>query len=266
MAKSITKIEGEIDGAFEAQFGFDINTTSNVSEWIILRGLVSQVLFIIYMFFETFKTEVSVLAQSTEFGNKYWWIKNIKAFQFGDDLLELDGKLYYQTIDPTKQIIKRVAVPETFRSGILVVQIKVAKITAGVSAPLSAEEKTALIAYVNDIKPAGVSTEVVSIAADEVKVNETIYYDGKLEPVAFAAKMLQARKDFLASIEFDGRFNLNLYRDALEAISGPGSVNIHSVEIRPNGGAYSSVGFDYGATSGHYKLIDADCVIVNIPV
>lgn len=265
MTKSISEIEGEIDGAFQDQFGFDINDTSNVSEWKGLRGFAAQVLFILYTFFESYKTEVGTLAQSTEFGNKYWWLRTIKAWQYGDVLLEKDGKLYYQTIDIAKQLVKRVAIVETFRNGALVVQIKVAKLNAGISTALSPEEKTSLISYVNDKKPAGVSTDVVSIAADEVKVNETIYYDGKLDLTLFSLQLLEVRKSFLAGIEFDGKFNINRYRDALEAICGPGNVNIHSIEIRPNGGVYSGVGFEYAPLSGHYKLMVDDCTIFYLP-
>ncbi len=263
---TITDIENEIGTEVQAKFGFDLNTTSNAGDWKLLRGIVAQAIFTVYTFFESFKSDIAVLAQATEFGNARWWQNRVLEFQYGDSLSEQDGRLYYPILDPAKQIVKRVAIIEKVVNQILVVQIKVAKLAGVDSVPLSDLQKTALEFYVLDIKPAGVPTQVINLDADEVAISETIYYDGKLVLADFEVLILAAREAYLAGIVFNGQFNVNLYRDALEAVCGQGNADIHSVQIKKHGGDYVSVSRVYDPESGHYKLIEADCNFNYIPV
>lgn len=263
---TIIEIENEIDTEAQAKFDFDLNATSNAGDWKLLRGIVAQAIFTVYSFFAAFKAEVALLAQSTEFGNGRWWLAKVLAFQLGHSLKEVDGKLYYSIIDPSAQIVKRVAVVEKLLNQVLVVQLKVAKMDGVNSVPLSDSEKTSLESYIQDIKPAGVATQIISLNPDEVAVTETIFFDGKLIREDFESKMATARNNYLAGIVFNGQFNINLYRDALEAICGQGNADVTAVRIKPNGGEYVAVSNRYNPTSGHYKLITDDCSFTYIPL
>lgn len=264
--KSINDINTEMDAAYKAAYGLDGSQMSNVSEWKVFRGIFAQLAFIIYTFFDGYKKEITDLASSTEYGNQSWWRSVILYFQTDTALSILNGKAIYNTIDIAKQIIKRVAIVEYFNGSILIVQIKVAKETAGVPAPVSAPELVQLESYVKSRKPSGIQTQIINVAADEVKVTEAIYYDGKLDLTALQTAVIAARNSYLANIVFDGQFNINKYRDTLEQVPGVIDTDISGVSIKPVGGVYTSVVRTYEPLSGYYKLVEADCVFNYIAV
>jgi hypothetical protein len=266
MDKKITDIQAEMDTAYQAAYGLDGTAMSNVSEWKIFRGVFAQLAFSIYMFFASYKDEVAALAASTEYGNESWWRNTMLDFQEGYSLTIIDGKAKYNVIDETAKIIKRVAVVEVYNAGGITVQLKIAKETAGVPGVISAPELVMIDSYVKARKPAGIQTQIISLDADEVKVTETIYYDGKLDLDTLKASVLAARKAYLTNIVFDGKFNINDYRLALRAVVGVLDADVAGVSIKNHGGSYTAVNRIYSPLSGYYKLIEADCLLTYIPV
>lgn len=255
-----------MDVAYQAAYELDGTQMSNVSEWKTFRGVFAQLLFIIYSFFDKYKNEVADLAATTEYGNASWWRSVVLYFQKDTPLTIVNGKAIYGTIDIAKQIIKRVAIVEFFNGSILIVQIKIAKETAGLPVPVSAPELVQFESYVKARKPSGIQTQIINLAADEVKVTETIYYDGKLNLDTFKTAMLAARNSYLSNIVFDGQFNINKYRDALEAVPGVIDTDVNSVNIKKAGGSYLPVVRTYEPLSGYYRLIEDDCVFNYIAV
>jgi hypothetical protein len=257
--KTINEIHNEIDTAYQAAYGLDGTQMSNASDWKIFRGIFAQVLYVLYQFFALFKKEVTDIAAASEYGNPAWWHQTMLNFQEGYSLSVINGKVVYAVQDEAAKIIKRVAAPEVFDGQKTVVQLKLAKEVSGVPVPLSGSQLLAAQLYANQKKPAGVDTQVISIAADLVKTIETIYYDGKLDLDSFQDSLVIARNNYLSSIVFDGQFNVNRYRDALEAVPGVIDVDLISVNIKPNGGAYSLVSRTYSPLSGYYSLAVDDC-------
>lgn len=266
MAKTINEIQAEMDAAYKTAYGLDDTQMSNVSEWKTFRGVFAQLAYVIYSFFDGYKKEITDLASSTEYGNESWWRSVILYFQTDTALSIVSGKAIYTNIDIAKQIIKRVAIVEYFNGSILIVQIKVAKETAGLPVPISAPELVQLESYVKARKPSGIQTQVINVAADEVKVIETIYYDGKLDLDDLKDAVLAARNNYLANIVFDSQFNINKYRDTLEKVPGVTDTDISGVSIKPVGGVYTAVARNYEPLSGYYKLVEADCIFSYIAV
>lgn len=263
--KTITEINTEMDTAYQTAFGLDGTQLSNATEWKIFRGVFGQLVYSIYQFFEGYKQEITNLAATAEFGNDSWWHSVMLSFQEGFSLTVIKGKVSYATINEAAKIIKRVAITELLGANGLIVQIKVAKETAGVPEPLSGPQLVQVESYVKAYKSAGVLTQVISVAADEVKTTETIYYDGKLTLSAIQTAVMNARKAYLAGIVFNGEFNINRYRDALEQVPGIIDTDITGVSIKPYGGSYVAVARTYSPLSGYYKIIEADCIINFIP-
>ena len=258
--KTINEINTEMDTAYQAKYGLDGSQMSNVSEWKIFRGIFAQLVFIIYTFFDRYKKEITDLASSTEYGNESWWRKTMLYFQEGYSLSVVKGKTVYLTIDEGARIIKRFALVEKFNGSVLICQLKIAKETAGVHCPVSAPQLLMVESYVKARKPSGIQTQIINVAADEVKVTETIYYDGKLDLTALQTAVLAARNSYLKNIVFDGEFNINKYRDVLEAVPGVIDTDISGVSIKPVGGVYTAVARTYEPLSGYYELLEADCV------
>lgn len=268
MAKTIKDITDEINAESVSRFGFDIEATSNAGDWKLLRGLFAIIIYSVYQFFDLFKSEVSAIADAQNFGNVKWWHSKITAFQYNDVLVYKNGTLVYNTVDESKQIITRCAVKEELIDGMFRVRIKVAKTNSGATVALSGAEMIALDSYVNHdylgIKPCGVDVDLSTGDASEVKTTETIYYDGKLLESDVRTKLIDARNTYLAGIVFDGEFNINKYRDALEAVVGAGNVDINTVGIKDPGKDIVSVSRVYTATYGHYKLMDNNETFVTL--
>jgi hypothetical protein len=154
-------------------------------------------------------------------------------------------------LDKTKQIVKKVSVVETNGE----VLIKVAKGNGGGTLePLTSGQQTALTSYVNKIKPAGVKTTILSIDADQLKFKQTITYNGQLDLGEFKIALKAAVEAYLSSIKFDGKFNVNKYIDALQAITGFVDVVIDNIQAKPDGGSYSYIIGSYQPASGYFKI------------
>lgn len=120
---------------------------------------------------------------------------------------------------------------------------------------------TAFKAYWAKWKDAGVKLQIVSLPADQVKiqvevivdrmvlnVNNKLLRDTSISPVESA---IQA---FGSSLEFDAVLRLSKLVDAIQAAEGVIDVRLISAFHRPDGGNYSEVTMSVVAASGYFTL------------
>ena len=93
MARTVEQIKAEIDSAYQASFGLTNSQMSNAGVWKLLRGVVALAIYTLEVLFDSYKMEVSELAEGVEFGNFKWWKSKMLAFQYGGPLVEDNGKL-----------------------------------------------------------------------------------------------------------------------------------------------------------------------------
>jgi hypothetical protein len=183
------------------------------------------------------------------------------SFQMGDPLVEDNGKLYYLTPDVEKQIIKKCAVIEN--AGVL--QIKIAGESAGELVKIvDAGQRLAIDAFVADIKPAGVFTQVISNDPDLLAFTAHIVFDGKLVQSEVELAVSAAIKLYLKKIDFDSQFKINKFRDAIEAVTGVIDVFINQVRHKaPGAVTYSNLPLtsNHQPVSGYYKHMEVDSLI-----
>lgn len=228
---------------------------SQVAEWIGIRNVVAAQHATLRDYFDGYKKELNQKASEAIPGTARWYADRALEFQYGYALTVLDGKVVYETIDESARVVNYAAVTEGV-SGTVV--IKVAKGT-GVLAKLSNDELVAFTAYIRDIKFAGTKTNIISTDPDLIRLQATIYYDGKriLSEVKSAVEAtIQAH---LRGVFFDGIFNRNLLRDSIEVLDvvKPGGVDITNLQIKPNAGSYVSVPYSYVPFSGYYNIDSA---------
>lgn len=242
-----------INTALDAEASLAGLSTSQVAEWIALRNVVAAQHVTMREYFDTYKAELDVKAAEAIPGTAKWYADRAVEFQYGDSLTVVDGKVIYDPVDTEARIISIAAVTESVNG---VVIIKVAKTSGYDLVKLSSPELTAFTTYIKDIKFAGTKTLIVSTDPDLVKLAATIYYDGKLLLADVKTAVEAAIEAHLKAIYFDGIFNRNLLRDAIEAVTGvkPGGVNITTLEIKPATGSYTSVTFSYTPISGYYDI------------
>ena len=243
-----------------SQFGAEVNntpglenlTTSEAGEWRLWRGVVISVIYFLESLWDAFKTEVLAIVSNNRYGHGDWYRSQALLFQYGDALEESNGKIYYPIIDPEKRIIKRCAVSKS--GGKMIIKV------AGETAKLTTLQITAFNSYMEDIKPFCVDHQTVSSDPDEMRCEMIIYYDGKLGEDFVKNGVEAAITNFLSSVGFDGKFNINTFRDAIENVNGVdvGGVDIQVVQIRPTEGVLVNVLYDYVPYSGWYKWLNTE--------
>lgn len=256
MAQTAAEIEAQIDSEIDAKAELAAITTSSVAEWNLWKKLWVAAALSLQTLWDLFKAEILSLVNSAKYGTGEWYVAKCFEFQYGDSLTEVNGQLVYAVPDEAKQIVTRAAAVNN--NGVV---LKVAKSTG----PLTTDERIALSEYFEDIKPFGVIHQIVSTYPDRVKSTIVIRFDGKLLRDDVEAAVEAAIEDYILNVDFNGRFNINLFRDKIEKATGvvPGGVDIQLLRIRPDAGTFSTVTFEYDSYSGNYEFAYPDDAIVD---
>jgi hypothetical protein len=227
-------------------------SSSQVAEWVAIRNVVAAQHTTLRDYFTSYKLELEQKASEAIPGTARWYADRAVEFQYGDSLQVVDGKVVYPVIDESARVVKYAAITEGL-SGTVV--IKVAK-GNDVLEKLSNDELVAFTAYIRDIKFAGTKTNIISTDADLIRLNATIYYDGKRVLSEVKAAVEAAINEHLRTVFFDGIFNRNILRDAIESVDSvrAGGVDITNLQIKPNAGTYVAVPYSYVPFSGYYNI------------
>lgn len=254
MARTLTEIKQSITDQVEAEATLaTINTGSSTGIFTALRNVVAASILTLENLWDAFKTELDARSAEVIPGSLAWYADIAKEFQYGDALTVQNGKVLYAVVDETKQIVKYATANE--QSGVVI--IKAYKETAGEYDKLEpATELVAFKAYMSQRKFAGTKTSIISIDPDLVRVKIRINYSALLVVADVKTAVEAAITNYLKNIPFDGVFNINKLRDAIEAIPEvlSGGVLIDFVQIKPDGGVYSTVPYTYAPVSGRYKI------------
>lgn len=236
-------------------------STSQASEWIGFRDIFAAAGYTLVAYWEAFKSEVLGIVSQGKYGTAVWWQGKMLNYQDGDPLDDASGD--YLVNDDTKKIIKRVAISKNSNGTVL---IKVAKANGALAGSISAGEFSRVNDYITDIKPFCTDHALISLAADEMRCVINVRYDGKLIQADMATAIQAAINGYLNNLKFDGAFNINRFRDTLEAVAGVIDVDIATVQIRPNGGAFVTVLREYAPASGYYNWLPVtgtDASVIN---
>jgi hypothetical protein len=254
----LTALQPEADNA--QQFLADLTTSSRVARWRHLLWIVAAAMWVHERLWDAAKAELLAIAASSHIGTLRWYVEKAKQFQYGYDLVIVNNVPGYEVIDPSARIIARAAARE---NGTIVL-LKVAKLVSGVLLPLSEDEELAFLAYMDDMKMAGTTLNVVSLPADLFRITATVYYDplvmlgdGTLILEPSVKPVEEAVDGYLANVPFDGRYRRSHIHDAMQAATGVVDVVVTNLEARHGLFAYAPVPVYYDAVSGH-AVVDPD--------
>lgn len=110
-------------------------------------------------------------------GRKYY-IDTALAFQEGDNLVMIDPasfKYGYATIDPTKQIIKQVAINTVQISGTIIMKVATQNVD-GYNTPLTSVQLSSFASYMQSMAPLGISMPISSPAASIVSATKLVIH------------------------------------------------------------------------------------------
>lgn len=232
----------------------DVSTTSKVADhrlWIRVFAFFSWMMEVL---FDAHQTEVTAIANSNKYGTLPWWVTELKKFQNGYSLTFVDNFPSY--LDTTSagalaaQIVKRAAAVNLGGGNVL---LKVATDSAAI-----VTELPSIQAYVNMLKPAGPTVQVISLNADKLRLTTAqvtydalvIAADGSLisEPSTFPVE--DAINAYLAAIPFNGVFSINAMVDAVQAVEGVEDFQVDLAEYQVGVTPYAAIDWTYQTTAG----------------
>ena len=274
MARSIEQIKTSIAEAFmqdtnlAIKYGFEVGadfnqTFSKVSIENLMLYIVAASIWTLEKLFDTHTTEVTEFIATMKPHSLRWYVEKAKAFLYGVPLI--DGTDQHNTTGMTDEQINQAKIV-TFAActeANATLYLKVAK--AG-PAPLTTDEKAAFVAYLHEIKDAGVRIDVISEQGDYLNLNMVIYYDPLLinangENKATGNNVVEdAIKAYIENIPFNGEFRKNELEDAIQAVEGVVMVELGVVEHSETGedGTFEEVIPYCKPTSGYFKFDHAD--------
>ena len=274
MARSIDTIKNELKQAFmqeatlQEQYGFAPGasfdkTFSKASLENLLLYIIAASIWTLEKLFDTHTTEVTEFIATMKPHSLRWYVEKAKAFMYGVPLI--NGTDQHNTEGMTdEQIVQaKIVTFAACTEANATLYLKVAK--AG-PAPLTTDEKAAFVAYLHEIKDAGVRIDVISEQGDYLNLNMVIYYDPLLinangENKATGNKVVEdAIKAYIENIPFNGEFRKNELEDAIQAVEGVVMVELGVVEHSETGsdGTFEEVIPYCKPTSGYFKFDHAD--------
>jgi hypothetical protein len=286
MARTIGEIKKQMTDEFISNSDiiekYGLGSTKTFDEQFSKASLES-ILFYIFAFcawtveslFDTRRAEVLRIIETMKPRSQAWYAAKAKAFQYGFGLLPDSDKFNNEghtegEIEASK-IVKYAAVIELEH----LLQIKVAKADAnGNLVELSnsqneqENELAAFTAYIQRVKDAGVKINVLSMPAENLKLELDIYYNplvlnnfGERIDGSLITPIADAVKNYIANIEFDGTFITASLVDALQKVYG---VEIpHVVSQSYKYGDLEWMPFDvmHRPLSGYFKINENDLII-----
>lgn len=283
MARTIAEIKTELGNTYinntEVVQKYQLSTTdleagfdalfSKVSVENLLFYAIATAIHIFERILDTFMSEIQTKTEQAFYFNEAWWHQSIMSFQLGDDLKlnQQNFRFDYPAYDVEKRIVKKCAIREkTDTDGIFKVFFYTVKDENNALVPLSVAELNALNAYVNQIKPCGVITRLISGVADTLTFSLTVNYNplvlnGNGEMLGTSEKPVEnAIYQFIDTLNenyFGGDLNITRLVDAIQQTSGVVDVRINAISI--NGtlqteGAVNKIWGTFSSTNGWFTI------------
>lgn len=231
----------------------DLTSSSKVAIWRLWAWVIAVGIRAHELLFDDFVVEANAIADSAPAGTPRWYQAQLFIFQYGDALVYTDNKYQYSVLDESKQIIKRAAI-EQRPDGVVVA--KIAKEIDGNPLPLDGGELSAVESYMAKIKFAGTRLAVLSLNADVVNLDYTIYYDPIISLAVIQANVQLAIDNFQNNLSFNGKINVTKFTDTLQTVEGVIDPVFDDATGTPNSGTSESFSLNYLPAAGYFDYAD----------
>ncbi len=252
---------------------------SKVSVENILFSVIAFAIWFFEKLIDQNQTEINEQIANSRIHTQKWYRQKALEFMFGYELGDLD---IYDTTGMTDEQIAAAkiivnAAPVKMQGSL---RLKVVKRMGDELAPLSPAELNAFESYMNYVTDAGTYVIPTSNIADDLKLQLDIYYndqilagDGSRLDGTANTPVLDAIKDYLKSLRFNGAFIGTKLQDELQTVQGVNMVKIvgawskygsydYDSTINPNAGQINEIRV---ADAGYMKLDEANTEINFIP-
>jgi len=271
MARTVNEIFNSIVAAKMAEPALSGLTSNSVTAvWRLWAYVTSVAHYTLESLWDLFMAEVEAKIAKAQPGTDEWYAKKALEFQFGDALQIVNNQLIYATIDPSKQVVKRVSVTDDKEGGSI---IKVATLMNGNLASLSTPQLTAFRFYVDRLQFAGSKLSVISLNSDLLKFSLAIYYNALYDlegTTGLKARIAKAVDEYLLNLDFRGNVILNDLEFYLRKVDGVKDAVVSSPFAKRNGADYQVVVRSYETVAGYIRIdpdfpLSSNAVVQYIP-
>lgn len=281
MARTISEIKKELtdnymrDAVVQTKYGF---TADAVFQQQFSKISIENILFDLFAFaswtteklFDIHKEEVTNLLTEQKSGTLNWYKTKALLFQYGFDLqtdsdLFVNGTATQEQIDNSK-IVKYAAVNETTSNSRIV--LKIAGETNNILSPITNDQYDAFVAYINEVKFAGVTITTINYLPDRLLLDIVIYRDPLVIDAAGSSiinggKPVEAAiKEYMKELPFNGELVLEQLVDKLQQVEGVKIPHLRSASsswIDADTQGYTTIKPIYVKTvpvSGYFEVLD----------
>lgn len=243
----------------------DLSNRSRVAIWRLWLWLIAVASWMLERLYDQHKIEVDKIISSKKPHTLRWYAEESKKFQYGYAIEWLGDSFGYISDQPHARIISYASATEIGDK----IKLKVATGTAPAIKPLTSQQLSAFRDYWAKMKDAGVKLEIISLPADEVKVNMKIVRDrmvldanNKLLRDSSVDPVVQAIKMFGTGLEFDGVLRISKLEEAIRTAEGVVDAKIMSAYHRVAGGAWEIIDMYVIPESGYFILNTVESSIV----
>lgn len=229
-----------------------LDSPSSTSIWQLMFRCVAQIINYLEVKWDTFKIELQEIIDANQFGTFAWWEKKVEDFQFGDQLVFINNKWVYATIDEAKKIVKYISITDD--RGI--VNVKAAKQSANRPVNLDTEEAAALLSYMRKVRPPGIRMIVASLPADQLKLEFKIYYNAQISLDVLKPLVEAQIVNYINNLDFNGVLFTNKLIDAIQSVDAVinEQVEVISASVKQGASPYAQFGLKYQAISGYFEI------------
>jgi hypothetical protein len=221
MARSLTEIYNEAKETRDKYL--EATEVTNDSKMSILNAITWTTSACIWVFeniMDTFKVDMARELQYRVNGTPAYYASALLKYQSGDKLVINDEgtQFSYANIDEAKRVVTKVSYSEYQSDGFYdkILLLKVATGEAGSFTRIDDNEMLAVRSYIDQIKFAGTSINVVSRNGDVLIPKVTVYYDGAISKDEVYTNIENSLNNFIANIEFDGNIYVQKVIDAIQ--------------------------------------------------
>jgi hypothetical protein len=264
MARTLTEIKAQMTSSFinndTIQSRYELTPGnsfeqefSKVSLENIFFSIVAFAVWTLESLWDIFKAENEFEMAKQKVHSRQWYRQKALDFQYGfsvvpgTDQFDNTGKTE-EEIESSKIVKQAACVKLISQAGYGILRIKAAKESAGELAKLSELEVAALKHYYERyVADAGTQLKVTSNAADDLKLELTVYFDplvlsttGQRLDGSLATPVVDAIKSYLKSLEFNGQFVKGDLEEAIRKVEGVDRATF----IRAAASKYGSYGYN----------------------
>jgi len=260
----------------------NLTSTSRVSIWNLFAYVFASVAWVQQKLFDQQKIDVDKILLEGQIHTKEWYRQKALAFQYGYALIPDTDKYPFpedyqeaQAIQSSK-VIKQASI---IKRGNSILRCKTATDENGELVPVSEEVLEAFGHYMNLVADAGTSILPTSDPADDLKIVVIIHFDplvinndGTRRDGTNDTPVIDAIKEFLKSITFDGQLIIADLQKAIRAVPGVLIADIESAASKFGFHSYDDITVNNVgsinqfriAESGYMKLDEAFSVLTYV--